>query len=172
MPGIVIAWYVTGTPVPEEVATEMKRYLFARQHPEDSGWGLHIEGDSSVFGTALNYITLRILGASAEDPRLVKARGKLHSLGGAVNAPHWGKFWMSVLGIMEWSAVNPVPPELWCYLYVLLILLLANFRLGFSRTGCPLLPGGGGSICVKYFFLCRTYGPGNIAIPLMISPAN
>ena len=34
-------------------ATEIKRYLFARQHPEDGGWGLHIEAHSSVFGTCL-----------------------------------------------------------------------------------------------------------------------
>ncbi len=45
---------------------------------------------------------------------MVKARGLLHKLGGAVNGPHWAKFWLSVLGCMDWSAVNPVPPELWC----------------------------------------------------------
>lgn len=113
MPGLVITWYVTETPIPEPIAIEMKRYLFARQNPEDGGWGLHIEGESSVFGTALNYVTLRLLGADEEDRRMVKARGKLHQLGGAVNGPHWAKFWLSVLGVMEWEAVNPVPPELW-----------------------------------------------------------
>ena len=61
----------------------------------------------------MNYTVLRILGADEDDTRMVKARGKLHQLGGAVNAPHWGKFWLSVLGVMEWDAVNPVPPELW-----------------------------------------------------------
>ena len=99
--------------MPEAFATEIKRYLFARQHSEDGGWGLHIEGDSSVFGTAMNYVVLRLLGASEEDKRMVRARGKLHELGGAVNAPHWAKFWLSVLGVMEWDTVNPVPPELW-----------------------------------------------------------
>ena len=113
LPGLVISWYVTNTPIPEPIATEIKRYLFARQHPEDGGWGLHIEGASSVFGTAMNYVVLRLLGASAEDERVVKARGKLHQLGGAVNGPHWAKFWLSVLGVMEWDAVNPVPPEVW-----------------------------------------------------------
>lgn len=113
LPGLVITWYVTETPVPEEMRIEISNYLFARQHKEDGGWGLHIEGDSSVFGTAMNYTTLRLLGADAEDPRMVKARGKLHELGGAVQGPHWAKFWLSVLGVMEWEAVNPVPPELW-----------------------------------------------------------
>lgn len=94
-------------------ATEIRRYLFARQHPVDGGWGLHVEGESSAFGTAMNYTVLRLLGASEEDSRMIKARGKLHQLGGAMYGPHWAKFWLSVLGVMEWEAVNPVPPELW-----------------------------------------------------------
>jgi lanosterol synthase len=113
LPGLVITFYVTNTPIPSRYATEIKCYLFARQHPEDGGWGLHIEGISSVFGTALNYVVLRLLGISAEDKRMVKARGLLHEFGGAIYGPHWAKFWLSVLGVMEWDAVNPVPPELW-----------------------------------------------------------
>ncbi|MCJ1464869.1 Lanosterol synthase (Oxidosqualene--lanosterol cyclase) [Pseudocyphellaria aurata] len=113
LPGLVIGWYVTKTAVPVPIATEIKRYLFARQNPEDGGWGLHIEGTSTVFGTAMNYVVLRLLGATEEDERVLRARGKLHDLGGAVNGPHWAKFWLSVLGVMEWDAVNPVPPELW-----------------------------------------------------------
>ncbi|KAF2192004.1 lanosterol synthase [Zopfia rhizophila CBS 207.26] len=113
LPGLIITWYVTETPIPTSHAIEIKNYLFARQHPGDGGWGLHIEGNSSVFGTAMNYTCLRLLGADAEDPRMVKARETLWKLGGALNGPHWAKFWLSVLGVLEWEAVNPVPPELW-----------------------------------------------------------
>ncbi|OSS46813.1 hypothetical protein B5807_08745 [Epicoccum nigrum] len=113
LPGLVITWYVTETPIPAERAIEFKNYLFARAHPEDGGWGLHIEGESSVFGTAMNYTVLRILGADAEDPRMQRARATLWKLGGALNGPHWAKFWLSVLGVLDWDVVNPVPPELW-----------------------------------------------------------
>ncbi|RAO71695.1 uncharacterized protein BHQ10_007707 [Talaromyces amestolkiae] len=113
LPGFVITWYVTNTPIPPEYAVEIKRYLFARQNPVDGGWGLHIEGHSSAFGTVMTYVILRILGASEEDPRMIKARGLVHKLGGAVYTPHWAKFWLSTLGVMDWSCVNPVPPELW-----------------------------------------------------------
>lgn len=113
LPGFVITWYVTETPIPEEFRIEIANYLFARQHKEDGGWGLHIEGESTVFGTAMNYTVLRLVGIDAEEPRMVKARGLLHSMGGAVMGPHWAKFWLSVLGVCEWDAVNPVPPELW-----------------------------------------------------------
>ncbi|KAF2274408.1 lanosterol synthase [Westerdykella ornata] len=113
LPGLVITWYVTETPIPTSHAIEIKNYIFARQHPVDGGWGLHIEGESSVFGTAMNYTVLRLLGVDAEDPRLVKARETLWKLGGALNGPHWAKFWLSVLGVLHWDVVNPCPPELW-----------------------------------------------------------
>ncbi|KAI9676326.1 MAG: Lanosterol synthase (Oxidosqualene--lanosterol cyclase) [Caeruleum heppii] len=113
LPGLVITWYVTNTPIPRSHAIEIRNYLFARQNGEDGGWGLHIEGHSSVFGTAMTYVVLRLLGVSEEDKRMVKARGTLHKLGGATHGPHWAKFWLSVLGICSWDAVNPVPPELW-----------------------------------------------------------
>ncbi|EPE09142.1 lanosterol synthase [Ophiostoma piceae UAMH 11346] len=113
LPGIVIAWYVTKTPISEAYATEIKNYLFARAHPEDGGWGLHIEGDSSVLGTVLNYVALRIVGVDAEEPQMQKARATLHRLGGATNSPHWAKVWLSLLGVTQWDIVNPIPTELW-----------------------------------------------------------
>ncbi|KIM93937.1 hypothetical protein OIDMADRAFT_106855 [Oidiodendron maius Zn] len=113
LPGLVIAWIVTETPIPDGHAIEIKNYLFARQHREDGGWGLHIEGESTVLGTSMNYTALRLLGVSEEDERMIKARGLLHKMGGALNAPHWAKFWLSVLGVCQWEIVNPIPPETW-----------------------------------------------------------
>ncbi|KAK3359638.1 lanosterol synthase [Lasiosphaeria hispida] len=113
LPGVVFAWHITKTPIPWYYATEIKNYLFARANPEDGGWGLHIEGDSSVFGTVLNYMVLRLVGVEADHPKMVKARATLHKLGGATHSPHWAKFYMAVLGIAKWDIVNPVPPELW-----------------------------------------------------------
>ena len=113
LPGLVITWTVTNTPIPDHVATEIKNYIFARSHPEDGGWGLHIEGESTVFGTAMNYTVLRLLGVDAEEKHMIKARGILHKMGGAKFGPHWAKFWLSLLGVCQWDIVNPVPPELW-----------------------------------------------------------
>jgi lanosterol synthase len=118
LPGIVITCYVTNLPLTQAEQTEMIRYLFNMQNigtknGGDGGWGLHIEGDSTVFGTAMNYTSLRLLGVPADDARMKKARACLYSLGGALNGPHWAKFWLSILGVMQWDIVNPVPPELW-----------------------------------------------------------
>ena len=41
----------------------------------------HIEGHSTVMGTALNYVALRLLGVPVEHPVIVRARATLHKLG-------------------------------------------------------------------------------------------
>ncbi|KAK9764233.1 Lanosterol synthase (Oxidosqualene--lanosterol cyclase) [Basidiobolus ranarum] len=113
LPGIVFSMYITGIPIPERQKQEYIRYLINRAHIEDGGWGIHIEGHSTVFGTALNYVALRILGVDSEHPTMVKSRNCLHKLGSATAAPSWGKFWLALLGVYDWEGLNPVPPELW-----------------------------------------------------------
>lgn len=41
---------------------------------EDGGFGLHIEGHSTSFGSCLNYIALRILGVPADNDDMIRAR--------------------------------------------------------------------------------------------------
>ncbi|KAA8912435.1 terpenoid cyclases/protein prenyltransferase alpha-alpha toroid [Sphaerosporella brunnea] len=114
LPGLIISYYVTNTPIPEPWRIEITNYLCARANPVDGGWGLHIEGESSVFGTSLNYVVLRILGMDPDHPVAQKARNRLHELGGALGSPHWGKFWLALIGCYSWEGMNPVPPEMWC----------------------------------------------------------
>lgn len=89
MPGMVITMYVTGTEIAEHKREQMIKYLFNHQDEkvglssaslclfawsvltlrampcmQDGGWGIHIENGSTVFATALNYCSLRILGAA------------------------------------------------------------------------------------------------------------
>ena len=73
----------------------------------------HTAGKSTVFGTALNYVTMWLLGVDRDDRDLTRARAMLHQLGGASCIPSWGKFWLAVLGVYEWSGVNTLLPELW-----------------------------------------------------------
>ncbi|KAH8886215.1 terpene synthase [Thozetella sp. PMI_491] len=112
-PGLVISWYVTETPVPAQIATELRRYLVKQAHLVDGGWGLHTTGESTVCATVLNYCALRLLGVSPEDPVLAKARDFIHQHGGAVQSSIWAKFWLAVLGVLDWDIVNPIPPEIW-----------------------------------------------------------
>ena len=69
----------------------------------DGGWGLNIEGKSTVFGTACNYVVLRIVGMNPDQPVARKARGALHKLGGALGSPLWEKVMLALMGCYEWE---------------------------------------------------------------------
>ncbi|XP_006204996.1 lanosterol synthase isoform X1 [Vicugna pacos] len=114
LPGLLITCYVARIPLPAGYREEMARYLRSVQLP-DGGWGLHIEDKSTVFGTALNYVSLRILGFGPDDPDLVRARNILHQKGGAVFIPSWGKFWLAVLNVYSWEGLNTLFPEMWLF---------------------------------------------------------
>ncbi|KAJ2591834.1 hypothetical protein EV177_008826 [Coemansia sp. RSA 1804] len=109
--GLVIMQYITGIRINEAQRAEMCRYLLNMSNAEDGGWGLHTEGKSSVFGTAMNYVMLRILGMDADHAAMVRARATLLKLGSARAIPSWGKFWLSALGVYDWEGMNPLPPE-------------------------------------------------------------
>ncbi|PIA29068.1 hypothetical protein AQUCO_06300029v1 [Aquilegia coerulea] len=123
MPGLVIMLYITGAlnvVLSPEHQCEMRRYLYNHQN-EDGGWGLHIEGASTMFITTLTYVTLRLLGEGANDGEgaMEKARKWILNHGGATYTPSWGKLWLTVLGVFEWSGNNPLPPETWLLPYFL-----------------------------------------------------
>lgn len=53
-----------------------------------------------MFGSALSYICLRLLGEGPEDGEdraVAKGRRWILDHGGAVGIPSWGKFWLTVI---------------------------------------------------------------------------
>ncbi|XP_005997729.2 lanosterol synthase [Latimeria chalumnae] len=114
LPGLLITCHVARIPLPTAWRKEIIRYLRSVQLP-DGGWGLHIEDKSTVFGTALNYTSMRILGVQPDDPDLVRARNNLHRKGGAVGIPSWGKFWLAILNVYSWEGMNTLFPEMWLF---------------------------------------------------------
>ncbi|KAK7389441.1 hypothetical protein VNO78_24480 [Psophocarpus tetragonolobus] len=118
LPPLVFCMYITGhleSVFPEEYRKEILRYIYYHQN-EDGGWGLHIEGHSTMFCTALNYICMRILGEGpngGHDNACAKARKWIQDHGGVTHIPSWGKTWLSILGVFDWCGSNPMPPEFW-----------------------------------------------------------
>ncbi|KAL6629180.1 hypothetical protein ACP70R_028945 [Stipagrostis hirtigluma subsp. patula] len=140
IPTLIIALYVTrslNVVITPEHRREICRYIYNHQRKknEDGGWGTVIRGTSNMFGTCINYITLRLLGDEPNDKNNTMAKGRtwILSHGGATLLPQWGKIWLSILGVYEWSGNNPFLPELW---------LLPQFL--------PFYPG-------KFFCLCRMF---------------
>ena len=144
MPGLLITLHVTGAMdavLTKEHKTELVRYLCNHAN-EDGGYGLHIEGHSTMFGTVLSYISLRLLGVAAGQATAKAARAWILGHGGATAVPSWGKFWLAVLGVYEWHGLNPMPPEMWLLPYSL-----------------PVHPGRMWCHCrMVYLPMCYVYG--------------
>ncbi|KAK4855070.1 hypothetical protein QYF36_003698 [Acer negundo] len=118
LPPLVMCVYITGhlnTVFPAEHRKEILRYIYYHQN-KDGGWGLHIEGHSVMFCTVLSYVCMRILGEGpdgGQDNACARARKWILDHGGATHIPSWGKTWLSIFGVCDWSASNPMPPEFW-----------------------------------------------------------
>jgi len=112
LPGIIIVLYIANVTLPKPYYNEMIRYIFSKQN-DDGGYGLHIEGESTIFGTVLNYVALRILGIDKNDERMKKTLSFLKNEGGIMGLPQWGKLYLCTLGVMDWEGIDPIPPELW-----------------------------------------------------------
>lgn len=65
----------------------------------DGGWGFYIEGRSTMFGTVLDYVALRLLGEGPNDGSgaVDRARKWILDHGGASSIPSWGKTYLSVI---------------------------------------------------------------------------
>eukprot|EP01031_Cornospumella_fuschlensis_P001315 gene1315-1640_t len=112
MPGLVCVLHITKTPYPPGRREGMIAYL--KNHQQlDGGWGTHIECASTMFGTVLNYVALRLLGVSAEEEFMKKGREFILKWGGALYAPSWAKFWLAVIGVYDWDGINSIPVEMW-----------------------------------------------------------
>ena len=115
MQGLIIVWHLMGRPAsmlsPPHVAS-MTSYLLCHQQT-DGGWGSHIESPSTMFGTTMSYVALRLLSLPKDHPKIVQARSFIHSHGGATHTASWCKFYLALLGVTPWDAVNPIPPEMW-----------------------------------------------------------
>jgi len=114
LPGLLIAAYISGTPFPKAHQEMMKIYLLNHQN-QDAGWGMHIEGESTLFGTVMQYVSLRILGIDKNHQQLAKARTWIKNNGGATGIPSWGKFYLSVLNLYDWQGFNSLFPEMWLF---------------------------------------------------------
>ncbi|EXB42563.1 Beta-amyrin synthase [Morus notabilis] len=121
VPPLVMCLYITGhlnSIITAEHRKEILRYIYYHQN-EDGGWGLHIESPSTMFCTTLNYICMRILGEGPDNNggqnnnACARARQWILEHGGVTYIPSWGKFWLSILGVFEWTGTNPIPPEFW-----------------------------------------------------------
>lgn len=109
---LIISWYITQACIEEAHAIELVNFILAAQNA-DGGWATYGGQDTTLMGTILVYVALRLMGLSAENEQLIKARRCLLDMGGAVYLPGWAKFWLALLGLYKWEGTDPYPVEMW-----------------------------------------------------------
>jgi squalene/oxidosqualene cyclase-like protein len=112
LPLYVITTHVAAITVEPGVRAEMLRYIAAHQN-DDGGFGLHVEARSSVFSSSLNYVAARLLGTPPDAPWIVRARTWLLAQGGPACSASWGKYFLALVNLYDYSGLMPVQPELW-----------------------------------------------------------
>ncbi|KAL4915397.1 terpenoid cyclases/protein prenyltransferase alpha-alpha toroid [Aspergillus aurantiobrunneus] len=111
-PMLIISWYITQATIGEAHAIELVNFILGVQNP-DGGWPTYCGDSTTLMGTTLVYVALRLLGLPADEEHLVKARARLLAMGGAVYMPGWAKFWLALLGLYKWEGTDPYPIEMW-----------------------------------------------------------
>ena len=83
-----------------------------RHQNADGGWSLFPGGPSNVSYGVKCYLALKLMGYTAEQPEMVKARECVLRLGGVVECNTFTKIYLCALGQYDYDAVPAVPPEI------------------------------------------------------------
>ena len=107
----VLLQHIIGRPIDAERHRLIVRY-FEQSRVRQEGWALHDHAAPHLFVTTLVYTALRLLGIERDHDLIAPAR-RFMQREGTLGIPSWGKFWLALLNLYDWSGVHPVLPELW-----------------------------------------------------------
>ena len=78
---------------------------------EDGSWNIYRGGPGEISATVKAYMALRLAGYRADEPAMVRAKHAALRLGGAERVNSYTKFYMALLGQIDWDDVPALPPE-------------------------------------------------------------
>ena len=87
--------------------TEMLRY-----QNEDGSWSIYPGGPGNISLAVKCYFACKLMGMSADDPILVRARKWILTHGGVVACNTFTKIYLCALGQYDYDAVPAIPPEI------------------------------------------------------------
>ena len=102
--------FLLGTGDPGKMERAVNEIL--RHQNEDGGWSQYPGGPSDINYGVKSYLALKLMGWSADDPVMVKAREWVLAHGGVVECNTFTKIYLCSLGQYEYDAVPAVPPEI------------------------------------------------------------
>jgi squalene-hopene/tetraprenyl-beta-curcumene cyclase len=94
-----------------EKTAKLAKYIRDRQLP-DGGWNIFYGGPSELNATVKAWVALRLAGDSSGAPHLERAKKRIHELGGLEATNSYVRFYLAMVGAIDWRMVPAIPPEL------------------------------------------------------------
>src|SRR5271156_2051917 len=79
---------------------------------EDGGWGIYADAPSNISASVKAYFGLKLSGYKPDHPALLRARKKIHEMGGVTEVNTFTKIYLCFLGQYDYDAVPAIPPEI------------------------------------------------------------
>jgi squalene-hopene/tetraprenyl-beta-curcumene cyclase len=83
-----------------------------RHQNADGGWSIYRGGPSNISATVKAYFAFKLMGWSAADPVLARAREWILAHGGAIQVNTYTKLYLCFFGQYDYNAVPAIPPEI------------------------------------------------------------
>ncbi|MGH9711871.1 MAG: squalene--hopene cyclase [Candidatus Acidiferrales bacterium] len=90
---------------------KLANYIRRKQLAE-GGWSIFPDGPTELNATIKAYVALRLAGDPASGPHMERAKLKVHELGGLEASNSYTRFYLAMVGALDWSIVPAIPPEL------------------------------------------------------------
>ncbi len=95
----------------DDVCVRCARYIRDHQLP-DGGWAIYPGGPTDVSASVKAYFALKLTGQSPDEPAMVQARRAILEAGGAHECNSFTRFYLALLGQIDYEECPCVPPEL------------------------------------------------------------
>jgi len=83
-----------------------------RRQNEDGGWSLFEGGASDLSATIKIYFAMKMSGVSPDEPAMLRARARIHAMGGPAKANVFCKILLALFGEYDWNGVPTMPVEI------------------------------------------------------------
>jgi squalene-hopene/tetraprenyl-beta-curcumene cyclase len=113
--------HVLGKANPERIA-KLANYVRQRQL-SDGGWNIYPGGPSELNASCKAYFGLKLAGDAPDSPHMSRARAAVHRLGGLERTNSYVRFYLALVGAIEWDLVPAILPEImllpnWFYINI------------------------------------------------------
>ncbi len=108
----------------DPICVNVARYVRDKQLAE-GGWSCYPGGPVDLSASVKAYFALKLVGAAADEPAMVRAREAILAAGGAQECNSFTRFYLALLGQVPYEDCPTVPPEL--------VLLPDSFALSLSN---------------------------------------